>query len=227
MTENRSEIEKFNRIAIEYSQLHEQSVGASGEPIEYFAQYKIDCLKRLGIGPEAHLLDYGCGIGNLTTLLAQNFSHVTGFDPSTGSIEIARNRLPSVTFYADDSLVPQAAFDVAVLSGVLHHVPVAERTTVMTAAFSKLRLGGRTVIFEHNPYNPLTRRSVAACRFDDDAVLLAPREVRELLQKAGFSRIKQDYIVFFPKPFAWLRPLEPSLRFVFLGAQTMTIGYRD
>ena len=48
--------------------------------------------------------------------------------------------------------------------------------------------GGVALIFEHNPYNFLTRRVVSSCIFDKDAILLKPRETRELFQGAGFRR---------------------------------------
>ncbi len=36
---------------------------------------------------------------------------------------------------------------------------------------SVLKKKGRVYIFEHNPYNPVTRYLVATCEFDRDAVL--------------------------------------------------------
>ena len=79
-------------------------------------------------------------------------------------------------------------------------------------------------MFEHNPWNPVTRRAVADCPFDDDAILLWPRELRSLFREAGYEDVRQDFIVFFPRSLALLRPLEPKLRWLFLGGQTMTIG---
>jgi len=223
---NESEIEKFDRVAHEYSQLHAQNISASGEPVEYFAQYKIDCLRRLGVPSGARVLDYGCGIGNLTSLLVGNFATVTGFDPSAGSLDLARQRLPETLFVDDPALLHDASFDVAVLSGVLHHVPVAERQALLVDVLRKLRPGGRVFVFEHNPYNPLTRRAVDTCPFDDDAILLPPREVRALLRGAGFASVAQDFIVFFPRALKLLRPLEPALSSFPLGAQTMTVAAR-
>ena len=81
-------------------------------------------------------------------------------------------------------------------------------------------------VFEHNPYNPVTRRAVQQCPFDDDAILLSPREVRRLLAGAALSGVQQDYVLFFPRPLARLRPLEPWLKRCPLGAQTLTLGVR-
>lgn len=226
MSDEQSEIEKFDQVANEYSQLHADTISASGEPVGYFAQYKIDRVKRLGVPESASVLDYGCGIGNITELLVENFAHIVGFDPSTGSLEVARERMPDTDFFHESGSVPDSAFDVAILAGVLHHVPPAERLVVVSDALSKVKPGGRVIVFEHNPYNPLTRRVVDRCAFDDDAILLRPREVRSVLRQAGATAVKQDYIVFFPRALAALRPLEPALGFFALGAQTMTVGIR-
>jgi hypothetical protein len=95
---------------------------------------------------------------------------------------------------------------------------------VVSLVASKLAPGGRLFVFEHNPYNPLTRRAVRDCPFDDDAILLPPGEVRGLLQRAALAGVRQDFVLFFPRSLARLRPLEPWLRWCPLGAQTLTVG---
>jgi SAM-dependent methyltransferase len=141
-------------------------------------------------------------------------------------LQLAREQAPRATFYSEPAAIPCAAFEVAVLSGVLHHVPPAERAELLRLVVSRLVPGGRLFVFEHNPYNPLTRKAVRDCPFDDDAILLAPRELRRLLEGASLVRVQQDYVLFFPKPLARLRPFEPMLRRFPLGAQTLTIGVR-
>jgi SAM-dependent methyltransferase len=101
-----------------------------------------------------------------------------------------------------------------------------ERDAVLATVRETLRPGGHIVVFEHNPLNPVTRRAVAACPFDDDAILLWPWEARRLLRRAGFEDVALDFIVFFPRPLAFLRRLEPRLRRVALGAQQMLVGVR-
>jgi SAM-dependent methyltransferase len=113
-----------------------------------------------------------------------------------------------------------------VLSGVLHHVPRAERLGVLAQVRAKLRPGGRLFVFEHNPLNPVTRRTVATCPFDDDADLLWPWQAKRLLSDAAFRQVRLDYIVFFPRPLAALRPLEPRLGWLPLGAQQLVVGTR-
>jgi len=226
MNQPTDEPNAFDHVAEQYDELHGATLAASGEPVGYFARYKIDRMKRLG-GPQATVLDYGCGIGNLTALLAESFDHVVGFDPSSVSLEIARRRLPTVPFHSDEALIAPAVFDVVVLAGVLHHVPRQDRRRVLSNAMQKAKPGGRVVVFEHNPYNPLTRSVVDRCAFDEDAVLLRPREIRQLLEQVGAAKVDQGYIVFFPRALARLRVVEPALSFLPFGVQTMTVATKE
>jgi 2-polyprenyl-3-methyl-5-hydroxy-6-metoxy-1,4-benzoquinol methylase len=224
--ERASEVEKFDQYAPTYREAHRQSVRLSGEGPEYFAEHKLGCLARAGVSAAHSVLDYGCGTGSLTRLLCGRFAFVGGFDPSAESAKVAREHAPTATIYDDEGAIPRERFDAAVLSGVLHHVPPAERARLVASVAQKLKPRGRLFVFEHNPYNPLTRRAVRLCPFDDDAILLPPREVRGLLEGASLAPVLQDYVLFFPRPLAPLRPLEPWLGWFPLGAQTLTIGTR-
>jgi 2-polyprenyl-3-methyl-5-hydroxy-6-metoxy-1,4-benzoquinol methylase len=220
-----SEVEKFDQYARSYREAHRASVRLSGEDPEYFAEHKLGCLRRAGVPAGARVLDYGCGTGSLTRLLSRSFAVVAGYDPSGESLAMARAAAPEVTFHESASAIPGGAFDVAVLSGVLHHVPPTERPALLHDVAAKLAPGGRLFVFEHNPYNPVTRRAVRDCPFDDDAILLEPRELRRLLA-AELVSVQQDYVLFFPRPLARLRRFEPLLRRCPLGAQTLTVGVR-
>jgi SAM-dependent methyltransferase len=220
--EYRDTASKFDAYAREYGRIHEQNLTASGEGPEYFANYKLDCLLRAGAkGP---ILDYGCGIGQLTVKLAQAFEQVHGCDPSQESLRVARERVPTATFWA--GAPPEGEFETVVLAGVLHHIPRVERDDTLRQVRRALTPSGRVIVFEHNPLNPITQKAVRECPFDDDAVLLWPRELRRRFVRAGFSSVHVDYIVFFPRPLRALRPLEPKLRWCALGAQTMTVATR-
>jgi SAM-dependent methyltransferase len=214
----------FDAYALRYDDLHRSAVSPSGEDSEYFALYKLACLTRAGVtGP---VLDYGCGIGKLTAYLTTRFEEVHGTDVSDESLRIARQRVPRVRFWSPSEQLPEGFFETVVLSCVLHHVPVGERTALLENVYAKLRPGGRLVIFEHNPLNPVTRKVVRDCEFDAEAVLLWPGELKQSTRSAGFEDVRLSYIVFFPRFLTKLRPLEPHLSWLCAGAQTMTIARR-
>lgn len=218
---------EFDQWAGGYHDLHKQSVAASGEDPEYFAIYKQRVLERLlGEGFGRPILDFGCGIGNLTRLLVRSFPVVHGYDPSSESTRIAAERAPGARFYDSVDAIPRDHYGVAVLANVLHHVPPAERPALVRGIVERLAPGGQLVIFEHNPLNPVTRRAVAACPFDDGVVLLWPWEAKRLLREAGLVDVDLDYIVFFPRALARLRGIEPNLGWLPMGAQVCAFGRR-
>ena len=74
-------------------------------------------------------------------------------------------------------------------------------------------------LFEHNPHNPLTRWVFERCPFDVDAQMLSLRSALSLARQARFSAEQHGYTLFFPRPLAWLRGLDPYLKALPLGAQ--------
>jgi len=224
MSEPKSESAEFDAYAGSYEEDHRTSVSASGEDPSYFHEYKIACLTRKGLLDAGPLLDFGCGIGNLTERLVARCPEVHAYDPSARSLARAKERAPAAHFHDDAKTLPKGHFATVVLSGVLHHVLPAARAELLRTVRGLLRPGGKIVVFEHNRVNPVTRRAVKACAFDDDAILLWPWEARGVLRSAGFADVVTDYIVFFPRALAFLRPLEPTLRRFILGAQQMVIA---
>jgi len=217
----------FDRYAKLYEALHAENVAASGEHPSYFAAYKRDVLERLlGRSFEAPLLDFGCGIGGLTALLTRSFREVHGYDPSAESLKVAQTRAPAARFFHRTDALPASHYGAVVLANVLHHLAPEERPSLIAAVTSLLRPGGRLVVFEHNPLNPVTRRVVALCPFDDGARLLYPWKLKTLLRGAGLSPVGLDFIVFFPSFLRIARALEPRLSWLPLGAQVCAWGIR-
>lgn len=217
---------EFDAYASDYGELLKESVRASGEGPEYFAAYKERVVRRL-VGSETHaVLDYGCGVGNLTRLLATSLPEVHGFDPSARSVELARKRAPEARFFSDTVELLENHYGTIVLANVLHHVEPREREGLLEAIVALLRPGGRLVVFENNPLNPLTRRAMKDCVFDENAVWLYPWEVKRRLARAGLVGRRLDYIVFFPRLLAKLRPLERRFARLPIGAQVVAWGHR-
>ena len=78
---------------------------------------------------------------------------------------------------------------------------------------------GSLFVFEHNPFNPVTRRIVNTCPFDRGAVLLRPKEVSDLVRGTGLETKERGYCLFFPGFLRGLRRLEKYLFWLPLGGQ--------
>ena len=102
---------------------------------------------------------------------------------------------------------------------VLHHVPPAEWERFVREVGRVMRSGGVLLVFEHNPFNPLTRRAVKLCEFDEDAVLLRRAKVQRLCETAGLKTVESSYILFFPFSTVLTRKIESGMSWCPLGAQ--------
>jgi SAM-dependent methyltransferase len=223
---------EFDRYAHSYKELHKHSVQASGEEPDYFAAYKAAYMAgSVGhlSGSPLDILDFGCGVGGSTPHLRNFFpnAEILGMDVSGESIALARAANTETTYTAitGDALdLPDNSVDIAMAACVYHHIPPEQRPGWTRELKRVLRPGGRFFLFEHNPLNPLTRKVVNECPFDEDAILLKSSESAKLLADAGFRQAKISYIVFFPKAMAGFRPLESYLSWLPLGAQYVAHG---
>lgn len=220
---------EFDKFADEYWQTHVKNIRLSGEEPDFFAKYKISDLKATAalydLDDAEVLLDFGCGIGNSLPHLADAFpkTQIIGLDVSKKSLDIAEDRFGDVATYLKfdgKTIPPEAApFDIAFTACVFHHIPEQQHVALLTEINQAMRPGGLFMLFEHNPYNPLTVRAVNTCPFDENAVLIAAREMRQRLMRAGFETVSTSYRIFFPRFAAALRPIEPLLKWLPLGAQ--------
>jgi 2-polyprenyl-3-methyl-5-hydroxy-6-metoxy-1,4-benzoquinol methylase len=219
----------FDAYADNYQQVHTQNVRVTGENSEYFAQYKARYIARQ-MGPQfsGKILDYGCGVGMLSSYMKQMFPRATvdGFDPSDASIaKVDPGILGQGTFTSDWNQVARD-YNLIVVTNVMHHVPPAERQGVIARLKDRMAPQGILIIVEHNPLNPLTRWAVSNCVFDDDAILLPTAEAKRHVLCSGLEILRRDYIVFFPRLLAWFRQLEPYLRWCPAGAQYALMARR-
>lgn len=217
---------RFDRYEDEYEELVEHSIGWSGADHAFFVGAKARHLLRLvrrhvGDPASARVLDVGCGVGLLHRHLGAVGS-LHGSDISEASIARARRENPRVEYEAADAArlpYADAAFDVTFAIGLLHHLPREARDDVVRELGRVTRRGGLVVVFEHNPLNPLTRLAVARCAFDEDALLLGPRELSARFVRAGLRPVEERYVLFFPWRGRALRRAEDVLRRLPLGAQ--------
>lgn len=225
MAETEITLPEFDAFAENYEELVGSSVRITGESSDYFTQYKADYIARKMAPIGGKILDYGCGVGLLSGHLKLRFpgTRVDGFDPSKESLQRVDSSLLAQGVFTSEIEELAAAYDAIVLSNVLHHVKPEERPALIRQIQTRLAPRGRLVVFEHNPLNPLTRWAVSHCPFDEGVKLLSSGEVRALCASV-LQEPCTDYIVFFPRCLAWLRPLERFLGWCAAGAQHVTIS---
>jgi SAM-dependent methyltransferase len=107
------------------------------------------------------VLEMGCGLGVLTTLLALSGARVHAFDLSPGSVAVARRRaelhgvgdaVETTVAAAEEMPYADESFDVVIGKGVLHHLDVALAGPEL---YRVLRPGGRAAFTEPLGTNPL------------------------------------------------------------------------
>lgn len=229
--------QEFDRFADEYHDLLSKSISSSGEGPEYFARYKImdmiDVLERTGSKRQIlDILDFGGGIGASLPHLSEFFptANLTLADVSQRSLDYAaRRNIAKVTMLHFDGKqlpLPDDQFDAVIAACVFHHIPEAEHIALMGEIRRVLRPEGLFFIFEHNPWNPLTRRVVKECPFDENAVLIAGPDLKRRMHEAGFARVDVAWRIFFPSFLRAARPMERWLERLPLSAQYRAVGFK-
>lgn len=228
---------EFDRVAEEYATLLKNNISASGESPEFFARYKIldtaEFAKANNI-PVHDILDFGSGIGNSLPYFSELFpnSSITAADVSVRSMEISQLRFPSINAkYVDISSArlpfQDESFDLCFSACVFHHIPADEHIQWLSELHRVTKKNGLLVIFEHNPLNPLTVSAVQNCEFDENAVLIPSKEFEDRVRCGGWSKPATTFRIFFPRIFAFARPLERWLKKLPLGAQYFVSARRD
>lgn len=212
----------FDFYAESYDQHIKKGTAFFSEDHSYFADYKVSIfalqIKRI----PKKLLEYGCGTGRNIPFLKRAFpgSCLSGSDISKESIRIAQKHCQGTSFFVEPSKNSNHEyFDAIFIAGVFHHVTPNERPALVQELRKRLEKGGDLFIFEHNPYNAVTRRIVQRCPFDADAVLLSRATLHSLLTAGGLRVISAGYCLFFPPTWRIFKQWERYLTWLPLGGQ--------
>jgi ubiquinone/menaquinone biosynthesis C-methylase UbiE len=226
MSTQSEQTDVFDEIAPNYRQIHNQTIGFSGADSDHFSEQKVAHVRRVESG-SPDILDLGCGDGNSAVFFGKYFpnSRYFGIDSSAKSVVVARAKEVSGAKFAcyDGERIPygENLFDLVFIACVLHHIPRERHTSVLREVRRVLKPGGRVYVFEHNPLNPVTRKVVRDCPFDEGVVLLNVKYTKERLVDAGFRDEKIAFTIFFPRH-SIFRPflgLERYLAWLPLGGQ--------
>ncbi len=221
---------EFDAVADAYAQLHARNIAASGETPEFFARYKVEdtAKEARAHGVQAsEILDFGSGIGNSLPHFGALFpqAQLTCADVSARSLAVSQSRFPHAPARYREITVPlqlpfgTESFDLSFSACVFHHIPHAQHIAWLAELRRVTRAGGLLVVFEHNPFNPLTVSAVRTCEFDENAQLVRGHALLRSAQAAGWQQARLVYRMFFPRALAFARPAERWLRRVPLGAQ--------
>lgn len=213
---------EFDQYAEQYDRVLNETIPEGLNEDSYFAEYKIALMaRRLSNKSPARILDFGCGAGRSLSHLASHFpsSEVWGFDVSPASLEVAATREPRAKLFSDWHAIADIQFDAIIAANVFHHIPTDQRQLTLSQCRDALTAKGNIFLFEHNPYNPATRWVFERCPFDSDAEMLSLKTAMDLSLQVGLNTEQYGYTLFFPRPLACLRSIEPWLRLIPLGAQ--------
>jgi ubiquinone/menaquinone biosynthesis C-methylase UbiE len=229
----RKNMVEFDRFSREYKEIHNRNIAIGGEQTDFFARLKLrlmrDILKE-DADSEFSLLDVGSGIGKIQQSIFEMFPRCRSMaiDVSLPSLKMAKETAQGehlfVAYNGKDFPFKSGQFDVVLFCTVLHHIPAADRAALFAEAARTLKPGGRFFVFEHNPYNPLTRHVVNTCEFDDDAVLINPRNCRRLMIDTGVMPELTKYYFFFPNVLKFMRFIEKYMGWLPLGGQYFVLG---
>ena len=223
--------ESFDPYSKNYNKLVNDAIRQTGYDADNLVSAKLHKLKNLfpSLSEKTfHLLDFGCGVGNLYGRVSDFFPEATytGVDPSKDALSQARSRVPNnIDFQETDS--PEwvsRKYDLIFSAGVFHHIPHAEHAKLIEKLSSLLNREGTLVIWEHNPLNPVTQKIVNDCPFDKDAVLVPSKILRSHFDQVSLLNVQVIYTTFFPKFLSSLNFMDPFLGWLPLGGQYLVTG---
>ncbi len=226
-----NESAEFDRFADNYREVHTKNVrGLSGADSNYFSEYKIIEIKSSLEG--CKILDFGCGDGNSAFFIQQHIKKYcyTGIDVSEESIKKARCRnIAKSDFLPYDGChipFPDDSFDIVFAACVFHHIDDENHIPVPKEIHRVLKKGGKFIVFEHNPWNPLTVKIVHDCPFDEGVTLISAGKMLRKMKLSGFNGRGTCYTIFMPRKgiFKKMLSLEKLLRRLPFGGQYYCIG---
>ncbi len=137
--------------------------------------FKRRIVRLANLTPEERVLDVGCGTGVLTRLAAEQAAEAVGIDAAPEMIAVAKAKAAKqgakVDFRAaliEALPFPDAHFDVAFSTLMIHHLPPALKRTGLREVLRVLKPGGRFLVADFDP----------------------PGKLGDLLREVGIAEVK-------------------------------------
>jgi ubiquinone/menaquinone biosynthesis C-methylase UbiE len=223
----------FDEYSADYIRILAECTGESIESASYFATQKVRHLRHCvgASDPPLRILDYGCGVGLSFKPLRHMFPHaeIVGADPSMSSIDIATKHnqgldIAAISLHDLSNPCYRNYFDVIFVSCVFHHIEPVDHIATLFSLKSLCASTGKLIVFEHNPRNPITRKIVERCPFDQGVTLIMPRVLVQSMTTAGWTKSRTRYISFIPPILKRYAAVELLLSWCPAGAQYFVIA---
>jgi ubiquinone/menaquinone biosynthesis C-methylase UbiE len=152
---------------------------------DYFTRQYL--LKNISPQKNEMIMDFGCGVGRITTVLAPRVKKITGIDLSVQMLEVARRRckLPNVEFIHLESPAlpfPENTYDKIFTHWVLQHASDEDVLLYLKEFKRILKPGGNVLLFEQiKNEDEYSDKNVHVYRSSD--------HYKHLLEDAGFASI--------------------------------------
>ncbi|MEO8347445.1 MAG: class I SAM-dependent methyltransferase [Acidobacteriota bacterium] len=201
-----------------FDQLHRVTPFAA--PERKWRERDRDILDLARPGADKTVLDLGSALGDVCFLLAPHVKEAVGVDASPRAIELARARasdrgFENVRFVAGDvadlGAIPDGSVDVAGAFDLLEHVDDETVRRMLRSLIRVLKPGGVFVAYTPNREHYVERlkaANVVLKQFPEHIAVRRPREIRKLLEGAGW-RVRS--LTYSPAPFPVVRWLERAL----------------
>ena len=219
----------FDEYVENYEDLTNENLRFFNKSRNYFDSYKIEIAKKIYENPEK-ILDFGSGVGLCIPFIKKIFpkSDIYATDTSEKSLEYLSKKYQNVNILKSNNLNNHKNyFDLIIIVGVFHHVLKKDRLNLMKEIKSLLNEKGKLIIFEHNPYNFVTKKIVKMCPYDKGVELIKMRELKETIIQSKIEINDCGYTLFFPSFLYFLRKFEKYLKSLPLGGQYYIAGVKN
>jgi ubiquinone/menaquinone biosynthesis C-methylase UbiE len=149
------------------------------------------------IGPSQHVLDIGCGTGNLTLLIKRLHprTEVVGLDPDRKALERARRKAEERGLgvrldrgFSDELPYAEASFDHVFSAFMLHHLALDEKEKTLREARRVLRSGGA---FHALDFGGAGHANGILAHLFHRAQLGDQHRIATLMREAGFAEVTE------------------------------------
>jgi hypothetical protein len=115
-------------------------------------------------------------------------------------------------------------FDLIFISCVFHHIDAEQHVATLKTLRHLCSPTGQVAAFEHNPANPITRKIVRDCQFDEGVMLISPPTLDKRMTAAGWRGLGRKYISIVHPKLMYFRMLDHLLGWFPIVAQCMIIA---